>query len=334
MRRLRTRLFGLSPDEATFERRGFPACGEHQRRRLETIGRTFLTGYHAALDARDSTDLRRRLDGVELELRGFAFEGAGMALGMMDMLLPWRRDRWRSFAESEGQAHIYMLYVGLGWALARMRRRVEAPLAARDPLIRWLALDGYGFHEGYFHWREVAEEHAVPARLKGYARRAFDQGVGRSLWFIYGADVVRIASCIGGFPESRRADLWSGVGLASAYAGGVEKGVLDHLVGLSGLHFPALAQGVLFATETRLNAGNLLPHTTLACRTICNISVEQASAMVNIDRRELRYDAAEPAYEIWRSRLQSHFSPQAEFPMVSSPLVRPIAYHDTRSLES
>ncbi len=48
-----------------------------------------------------------------------------MALGLMDMLLPWRRDRWSSFTSGPARHHEYMMYVGLGWAMARMRRRVD-----------------------------------------------------------------------------------------------------------------------------------------------------------------------------------------------------------------
>ena len=33
---------------------------------------------------------------------------------------------------------------------------------------RWLAVDGYGFHEGFFHWQRYAEERATPPRLSSF----------------------------------------------------------------------------------------------------------------------------------------------------------------------
>ena len=46
----RRRFLGLSPSEAGFARRGFLAGEETARLRLEQIGITFLSGYHAALE--------------------------------------------------------------------------------------------------------------------------------------------------------------------------------------------------------------------------------------------------------------------------------------------
>lgn len=336
MKNVRTLIFGLSMEEATFERRGFSPCSERAQARLERVGKTFLEGYLAALRATTEEGLHKELEQVELERRGFAYEGSAMALGLMDILLPWRRDRWSSFTRRFAQQHIYMMHVGLGWALARLRRRPDRYLARLDPLVCWLALDGYGFHECYFNWRRVMLEHRRPARLSGYALNAFDQGVGRALWFVNGADGARIAEVIGRFPSVRRGDLWSGVGLAAAYAGGVDEDSLRALAQLSGSHHRSMAQGVLFATETRINAGNLATHTTLACRVICGITADRASEIVTTERRELPYGGDVPAYEIWRHRIQSHFSPGSGEPIPVVPdgtLSGPqhLDYHSRRS---
>jgi hypothetical protein len=307
MRKLRTLVFGISLEEATFKRRRFPQCEERSRLRLETVGTTFLTGYLAALAASSNDDLVRRLENVELERRGFAYEGSAMALGLMDMLLPWRRNRWRSFTSGPANHHEYMMYVGLGWALARMHRRVDGYLRRLDPLLGPLALDGYGFHECYFHWDRVLKGHEVPKHLSGYSRRAFDQGVGRASWFVNGADIERIAATISSFAVERQADLWSGVGLAAAYAGGVGEDTLRQLTRLSGVHRPALSQGVVFATAARDRAGNMATHTVLACRIICDVTIERASAIATLEREGLPHGGSQPAYEIWRERIRAHF---------------------------
>ncbi|MEE9149389.1 MAG: DUF1702 family protein [Candidatus Tectomicrobia bacterium] len=38
--------------------------------------------------------------------------------------------------------------------------RVERPLQRLDAIPGWLAVDGYGFHEGYFHWTRFVREQA------------------------------------------------------------------------------------------------------------------------------------------------------------------------------
>ncbi len=231
---LRRRIFGISVDEVAFARRGFRGGEDARRRHLEGIGRAFLHGYHAALEEARPARLASRLDEWPAEGRGFAFEGAGMGLYLLDRLTPWNRGRLRGFLAGPGARHTYMVHVGAGWALAQLRLRVDRAPARLDPLLGWLAVDGYGFHHGYFRWPEAVDRQRVPDRLDGYARRVFDQGLGRSLWFVEGAEVPRIAATIARFPASRHGDLWSGVGLACAYAGGVATGAIEDLSVRSG----------------------------------------------------------------------------------------------------
>jgi enediyne biosynthesis protein E3 len=301
----RRRFLGLSPAEASFERRGFLASEEGARQRLEQIGVTFLTGYHAALEETGFASLARRLATVETDLRGFAFEGTAMGLALLDCFTPWRKDRWRSFTQRFAEPHIYMMHVGLGWALARLRRSVTPYLSKLDPLLGWLAVDGYGFHEGYFGWPRYVEQRVIPAGLNGYERRAFDQGIGRSLWFVKGADVAAVASAIDTFTSARRNDLWSGVGLACAYAGGCGRAAIESLRAAAYRHLPALAQGVAFAAKTRQRAASLNSHTETICHLICGQSAEATAAITDTALEDLREEDGLPAYEVWRRRIQN-----------------------------
>ena len=304
----RRRFLGLSPAEASFARRGFIAGEDEARRRLEQIGIIFLSGYHAALEETGFAALAYRLTIVEAELRGFAFEGAAMGLALLDCFTPWRKDRWRTFTEHEAKPHIYMMHVGLGWALARLRRSVTSYLTRLDPLLGWLVVDGYGFHEGYFNWPRYIERRVIPTRLNSYERRVFDQGLGRSIWFVKGANVTAVASAINGFPSVRRDDLWSGVGLACAYAGGCSRAAVDSLRAASNKHLPALAQGVAFAAKTRQHATNLNAHTQTVCHVICGHSAEELAAITDAALDDLREESGLPAYEVWRRRIQNKFA--------------------------
>jgi len=304
----RKRFLGLSPAEASFAKRGFIAHEDEARLRLEHVGVTFLSGYHAALEETAFVPLTRRLTSVETELRGFAFEGAAMGLALLDCFTPWRKDRWRTFTERLAQPHVYMMHVGLGWALARLRRSVTPHSATLDPLLRWLVVDGYGFHEGYFGWRRYVEQQAIPTRLSGYEQRVFDQGLGRSIWFVKGANVAAVAGAIDAFPSARRDDMWSGTGLACAYAGGCERAAIKSLRIAAKEHLPALAQGVAFAAKTRQRAANLTAHTEIACRVICGQSAEELAAITDAALEDVREEGALPAYEVWRRRIQNNIA--------------------------
>jgi F0F1-type ATP synthase membrane subunit c/vacuolar-type H+-ATPase subunit K len=309
---LRKLLFGISPAETSVSRRGFPVKNEKIKQHLEKIGQIFVKGYHAALIDPHPTALATRLAEIETGFQGFAYEGAAMGLTLLDILTPWDRHHLRNFLVGPGAPHAYMIQVGVGWALARLHRPVESWLNRLDPVVKWLALDGYGFHEGYFHWPRYIENQELPRRLNGYACRGFDQGLGRCLWFVKGADVARIAATITAFPVSRQADLWSGVGLACAYAGGVERPAIAALVQAAGAYRPQLAQGVVFAAGTRQKAGNPAAHTELACRVVCGMPLTEAAHLFALTGQNLPTDKPEPAFEVWRQRIQAQFICQEE----------------------
>lgn len=309
--RFRSCLFSISPDETSFARRGFEVAEPRVQHHLEQVGRTFVEGYHMALAETAAQRLAVQLGEVESQWRGFAFEGAAMGLALVDSLVPWKSNRFADFLAGPGAAHAYMVHVGFGWAAARvpwLRRNIVRHTEKFDPLLRWLILDGYGFHQAFFHAEEHIQRQAVPRQLSGYSRRAFDQGLGRCLWFVAGADSDRIAATIGAFAPQRRADLWSGIGLACTYAGGVDRSAIDALAAAEPQYQLDLAQGAAFAAKARQRAANMGAHTELACEVLCGMSADEAAAITDECLPELPCDDAQPAYEHWRRRIREELA--------------------------
>ena len=318
--RLRRTLFGISPREARPERRGFHVESDERADRLERVGTTFLVGYHAALlDPRPETLAATLESEIAQGWRGFGYEGAGFGLAVSDVILPrppWRRSRLQSFLEGAGWRHRYLVLVGAGWSLARLPRRYGSALAGLDPVLRWLAFDGYGFHHGFFAWRRAIERRRVPRRLRGYGRRAFDQGLGRSLWFVMGMDPERIAASIDRFAEDRRGHLWSGVGLACAFAGGLAAEGVAELRHRADRWAADAAQGATFAAKARGEAGEVTDWLELACAGLCGTSAAETKALADDLEADLPDDggslaAPEPAYEVWRRRVREALAPSA-----------------------
>lgn len=290
-------LFGISPDEVRFARRGFPSDVPGVRERLERAGLAFVTGYHAALEQRgDPGLLTARLDEEPGDLHGFVYEGAAMGLALVDIL--GRGERWRAMLDAAPR-HRYLLLVGAGWAVARLRLRALPGFTRVLDDMSWpLIWDGYGFHEAFFKPERTVRKRIKP-RLSGYALHAADQGIGRALWFIEGASPVRIAATISMFEDERRRDLWSGVGLACGYAGGVSRDAIADLHRLSDRD--AFAQGVVFAAAARERAGNSDDATALACETVCGVTPAAAASIAN------EVLARSNSYESWRRGIAARF---------------------------
>jgi enediyne biosynthesis protein E3 len=315
MSSLLARLLRINLQEAAFDRRGFTCKDPAVRARLENIGRVFLGGYHAALQENDQRALAKNLDRTERELCGFAYEGAAMALALKDAI-SFRGNGFSRFAGGPGRQHIYMLYVGAGWAYARLpwlRRRIEASLKKQDPVLWWLVLDGYGFHQGYFHFQAQLRRNHSCLRLSPDGCHVFHQGLGRSLWFVHGADACGISATIARLPLHYHGDAWSGVGLAAAYAGGVKPEAFAQLRREAGIHVPALAQGAAFAAKARQLAGNPAEHTELACALFCQMDATDAAALCDATFR--RIDLRLPCpYQQWRESIQKALSFTKEIP--------------------
>lgn len=309
--RVRCRVFLPDQSEVTFERRGFSATDPARQANLEKVGRKFLEGFEYAMAGRSLAGIESALEEVEPVFRGFAYEGAAMALAVRDGLRPVRRHWVRDLLASRGKAHIYMAYIGVGWAMARLPVMRWNAIMPRDPLLRWLALDGYGFHQAYFRTRQyVTQQYQAPIpRWPGdYSNRAADQGIGRALWFVNGADVAQVAAAIGTFAPARQGDLWSGAGLASVYAGGADAGELAEMARLAGPYRAHAAQGAAFAGHARLLAGLVTPGTELGVKVYCDMSVEEASVVTDETRRGLpEADGEVPSYELWRERIRKRF---------------------------
>lgn len=296
------------------EVRGFQVKDAESRTVLETVGGSFLAGYAVAMEARSPVEAGRPLDDLPIRYQGFAYEGAAMAFAILDGLPGGRNDHVLRFLAGPGGPHVYMAYIGVGWAMARLPRFRWRTLTAPDPLLRWLVLDGYGFHQAYFHTDRYVhrqhEESNFPWPLDGpqwYARRAIDQGVGRACWFVGGTDPHRVATIIDAFPEHRRGDLYSGAGLAATYAGGADADELRAFWERAGDARPQVAQGSAFAAQARVRAGLVVPHTELATGIFCGMSAAEASEVSEQSRPDPATPGPVPAYEIWRERAADQF---------------------------
>jgi hypothetical protein len=293
--------------------RGFHNKGPDAKALLEKIGEVFLTGYGYAAQARVPTDAEFGLETIPRRFRGFAYEGAAMGFAMRDGLPGGGTDHVARFLTGRADAHIYMAYVGVGWAMARLPRFRWSKLYAPDPLLRWLVLDGYGFHQAYFHTRryvfEQYREPAFPWPAEGprwYADKVIDQGIGRATWFVGGADPRRVGELLDRFPEPRRPDLYAGAGLAATYAGGVDEAELRWFWSHAGPYRPQVAQGSAFAAGARVRAGLVVPHNDLATQVFCGMNCREAWEVTELARPDGPDSPDAPRYELWRQRIADH----------------------------
>lgn len=293
---LRRRLAGIPEPRKVFTRPGF---APDAWRRFGPVAESLALGYNATLEDSSAPVIVVRLQAVDPALQGFAYEGAGMGLGALDLMAPWKK-RVNAFIEGPGSPHIYTVYVGVGLALARLRRRPERYLGHLDPVLGRAIADGYGFHGGFFEYRRYVTRRERPAHLSSECRALFDQGLGRAIWFSSGAHIDRTAGTVARFQPDRRGDLWNGVGMACAYGGGTDRAGLDRIREAAGAYGDRLAWGAALAAWTRELAGNQAAHTDQACEVFGGLSSGDAARVLIRGRREVAGLASPAPIQAWR----------------------------------
>ncbi|MFH5209778.1 DUF1702 family protein [Antrihabitans spumae] len=300
---VRRRLFGIPAPRKVFSKPGFePEAWQ----RFAPVAESLALGYNATLEDSNAAVLGVRLQGVDPVFSGFAYEGAGMGLGALDLMNP-RKKRLDTFLDGPGSSHIYTVYVGLGLALARLRRQPERYLGDLDPLLGWAIVDGYGFHGGFFERRRYITKTARPNHLSTQCHSLFDQGLGRAIWFSSGARIDRAAETVARFQPDRHGDLWNGVGMACAYGGGTDQAGLDRICQIAERYRDRLAWGAATAAWTRVLAGNQASHTDLACQVFGGISSKDAAEVLTRGRHEIAASGSPTPISAWRS----HFTATA-----------------------
>jgi hypothetical protein len=312
---LRSLVMTPSLADVSFAKRGFPVTETDATRRLEAIPQSVVCGFEWGIDARDLWELERRLGLVEPEMRGFAYEGATMALTIRDAM-PGRGGRTKHLLQGPGKPHIFLTYIGIGFAMARLPRPLWRKVlpdlegVPYHPTMSWLAVDGLGFDRAYFDTERWVGAQKVPAPYAweqghaGYFTRAFDQGIGRALWFIHGGQVPEVIAGVQRFASGRQADLWSGVGLAATFAGGCAASDLSALRGAAGEHSADLVQGAIFAAKARHFAGFEPPHTEAAIQALADMSLEKAALLADDVAADGLDSSTMPRYEVWRAKVR------------------------------
>jgi hypothetical protein len=310
--KLRRRILTPPMSETKLSVRGFNEKTPESRDLLEKVGESFLLGYAYAAEAGRTIEAEAPLERMPTRFRGFGYEGAGMALGVRDGLPFGSTHHVADFLTgSHAAKHLYMVYVGVGWSLARVPRfRWKAATAGiTDDVARWLVLDGYGFHQAYFKTEKYVHNQFQEPNFpwpaddaNGYADHAIDQGIGRATWFVCGTDPDMVAATFAKFPAHRRPDLYAGAGLAASYAGGGDEAELVRFRELAGEYQPQLAQGSAFAASARVVTDLVVPHTVLATRVFCGLTPEAADELCNTTRPD-GPEGDVPAFELWRRRI-------------------------------
>ncbi|MFC9775768.1 DUF1702 family protein [Paenibacillus chitinolyticus] len=230
----------------------------HYDRKFPQILRAFLSGSNWALKpVLPMSGLRAKLDNrFEPFYKGFAYEGAGMGLGVKSALFPSRGRRFEAYIHQLSPGYLYQYYVGLGWYLmirhgfryGGYKRWIKQLHPRYAPIV----FDGAGFKTALFHYKKNKQIIQKFRHFPFSYQRVCYQGFGRCLWFLTEFDLQKTAAELENLPAEFRHDAYSGVGLAAAYSFFDQLAFAAHAdKQIPEQYRPAFRQGLAFGWEAR-----------------------------------------------------------------------------------
>lgn len=241
----------------------------------------------------------------DMQLVGAFMEGEAMGLAISDRLFSWCEAGWQKLRDANLSKHPYEMHTGFGMGLGVLGINPDSlfeRMQRKQTVWHWFAIDGFGFQQTLCDPEKYLKRQSRPQfqRMPAYAARVFDQGLGRSLWFLCKGDVSAIAEVIVSFGEHRRSDLWVGTGVAAAHTGGTSSDDLRALVEHSGVHKSYLAMGAAIAAHVRSVAKTNAGVTDDVCRILVGMNAEKASGLVQAAHVQITGHDPLAAHENWQ----------------------------------
>lgn len=271
--------------------------------RIEKIKSIFQEAKEFGSSEKNLDVLIDYLERTENEFRSIAYEGASMTIALMDLEQKNTLNVWYTFNDRAAK-HTAQTHAGLGWALAQQNRSALPFLESLAPLLRFRVIDGCGYYDGIFRQRQSIKGQKIPEELNKTMLQAYDQGIGRSLWYACKGDLKKLEELISLFPTDRHAALWIGIGVASAYVGGCDENLLNALFSASQKHQAQLATGAILAARARVQAKAITTDVELACRVWCRTSAQNALLLTIEAEPDLSANATD-AYFLWLTQIEN-----------------------------
>lgn len=257
------------------------------------------------------TDITKWVDSLKslkLSDRIVAYEGSFGTAVCLDASHPTEQSRVAQMVELAPD-HLAGLGLGVGHALASLNITADISQAVSEHYLGWMAMDSYGMNQGYFHWYDSVQNMQVPKNLPPLAMAAFEQGLGRAIWFISNGDPKVIQPLLERFPVTRQPNLWRGVGLMTSFWGAEDEQGMKKLLKLSKQFRPFFQQGAAQGVSFRVDLDDVNDYTEAASRLICSASIDEIGELCELLMVQNTGDTFDSrAYHSWQNALVDFFS--------------------------
>ncbi len=242
---------------------------------MDIIKTIFQAAQETAVRIEDMDDLIAWLQTTKKEFLPVAYEGAAMTLALTDFSEGESVERWKKFL-NVSKKYACQIYIGMGWAVGQEKRSSLPFLPELNKNMQFRIWDGCGYFDGIFRQRQTIKGQNRLEYIQPKDYQAYDEGLGRSLWYTCKGDEKKAKEMITEFSSERHSDLWRGVSIACCFVGGFDEETLRNLIRSAGIHAAQLGIGAAMVAKSRTEADCITDEIDLANRIFNGLSAEEA----------------------------------------------------------
>ncbi|TNE76336.1 MAG: DUF1702 family protein [Bacteroidetes bacterium] len=219
---------------------------------INEIERLFMEISHSFKKDLSIAELIEKLDAVEPKFRSIGYESASYVLGDLDLQDKNDLKNWSKLYASADENHRFHMIIGLGWSIAKSGNST-LPITdwEDDRVFRSMVLDGMGYYYALYRPRRTLTKKIYPDWLMGDDLKAFDQGIGRRLWYLYHDNQTKLIEILSTLSEDRIPSLYTGLGIAFTYVSGFDEREVVSLKKMAGPNWKEMRKGFLIGSSSR-----------------------------------------------------------------------------------
>lgn len=247
--------------------------------RMDKISETFQASKQIGFNNTTWDEFNEFLNKQDVFYHALVYEGASMGYSQYDKFNNGRLIAWRKFANKTPKAFNTFNFIGLGWALAKWTDFDLSTLDDIDAKIFWRIFGGWGYHDAIFKKALIFNKMERGIRVPAEYANAYDEGIGRLIWYESRSDLEKMMDLVSRFDKSRLPDIWRGIGIAVSFVGAYELNYFKDILNCAGEYQNNFLIGSALAAKALNSTRTISDEVEAAFKYMFNKSISEIAQM-------------------------------------------------------